>query len=999
MDRMKTSIVFAAILFIAPIHVLAQTAAGSIAGTVRDTTGAVLPGVIVEASSPALIEKVRAVVSDATGQYRIIDLRPGTYTVTFTLPGFGTVRREGIELTTGFTAPVSVELRVGDVSETVTVSGEAPVVDVQNTRTQAVMTRDVIDSIPTARTYSGLAALIPGINVVGLGAAAASNANQDVGGTRGFNSVVGIGLAIHGGRQLDQQMQIDGMPILSWANIYQASHLLSDANFQEYAIDVSGNSAEIESGGVRVNMIPREGGNTFRANFVANFSHPELQADNLTAAIRAQGLTAANRLKSQWQYSASLGGPIAKDKLWFFSTYTKQHNEQYVAGSYYNSDVAAWNYVPDLTRQAVDYQDGYDAAIRGTWQATSRNKLAGYFDYNETCHCNFQIGGATKIDASTYRQPKNQVRQATWTSPVTNRLLLEAGYSSAPQDQFFNLQPGAVAPRITDTGINAVYRSNQPNRQDMRNMVLRGSMSYVTGTHAMKVGFRSLSGRYRHFIREFPGNLEYTALNGVPTQVTYHGSPLIRIDRVRPNLGIYAQDQWTLNRLTMNLGVRYDYFRAAYPDQSAEPTQWVPIRREVQGRVAVRWQDISPRLGVSYDLFGSAKTAVKASAGRYVIAEGTNRATNINPLPANNTNARRWTDTNNDRVVQGDPFNPAANAELGPSTNLRFGQPASSLEYDQEWAFGLGERAYNWEFSGGLQHELASRVSLSAVYFRRIYGNFEVVDNRAVTAAAFDPFCVTTPMDARLPGGGGQQICGLYDQGRQVGQLQRVATNASNYGKQYEHWNGVDVTVNMRLTNLTVQGGVSTGKTVADNCDIVTKYPQVTFTAPVGGVWLTSGPSTPAQFCHIETPLSAQTQAKLLASYTLPWDIQLAGTFQSVPGTPIGATASFTSAQVASSLGRPLAAASVVNVPIVAPGVMYGDRVEQFDMRLAKTWSIRGARMQWQIDVYNLFNASSPTLVSSAYGATVGATAGAAWLVPQAILNARLVKFGVQITY
>src|SRR5215475_4165456 len=228
--------------------------AGNIAGTVKDATGAVLPGVTVEAASPALIEKVRNVVTDGAGQYKIVELRPGTYSVTFSMPGFSTVKREGIELTTGFTAAVNADLKVGDVTETITVTGQSPVVDLQNTKQQVVLTRDVIDAVPTGKSFQNLGVLIPG--VVG-GQVVGSTVTQDVGGQSGQNFMT---MSIHGGRTTDQRIEIEGMSMSAWTRPDSSAVVFTDGNFQEYNLNVAANSAESESGGIRINMVPREGG-------------------------------------------------------------------------------------------------------------------------------------------------------------------------------------------------------------------------------------------------------------------------------------------------------------------------------------------------------------------------------------------------------------------------------------------------------------------------------------------------------------------------------------------------------------------------------------------------------------------------------------------------------------------------------------------------------------------------------------------------------------------
>src|SRR5262245_511396 len=418
MTRGCARVVIIAVLLGTPALALAQTAAGSIAGVVRDTTGAVLPGVTVEATSPALIEKVRTAQTDAEGRYQITELRPGIYVVTFALEGFSSVRREGVELNTGFTAAINADLQVGSVSETITVSGQSPVVDLQNTRQQVVVTRDVIESVPTGRSFQNLGVLIPGVTG---GQVVGSPVNQDVGGSSGQSFMT---LAIHGGRQTDQRIDLDGMSTSAWTRPDSSAVVFTDGNIEEYNISVAANSADTETGGVRINLIPREGGNTFKGSLFANYASPDLQAQNNNADLRARGLLDANKMKSMWSVNPTFGGPVKQDQLWFFLTYTYSRTDTLVGDSYLNADPTAWDFVPDLTQQAIDDQYSKDISTRITWQLNRRNKIAGYFSYNNSCHCHFLIGRANSAipvnsEASTLLHIPNYVSQITWSSPIS----------------------------------------------------------------------------------------------------------------------------------------------------------------------------------------------------------------------------------------------------------------------------------------------------------------------------------------------------------------------------------------------------------------------------------------------------------------------------------------------------------------------------------------------------------------------------------------------------
>lgn len=266
-------------LLLAALMSLSATAfaQSAISGVVRDTSGAVLPGVTVKAASPALIEKTRTAVADSGGLFTIVDLRPGTYTVTFSLAGFNTLRREGIELPSNFTATINADLRVGSLEESITVTGSAPVVDVQSTQRTYVLNREALDSLPTARNYSGLAALMPGVRI----------SNTDVGGNQQMEQIY---MTVHGSRQTDTTVQVDGMNLNSLMNDGQVQAYFSDAANAEVSYQTSGIGADVSAGGVRINMIPKEGGNTLSGSAFVGLTDGSWQGNNVTDELRARGL-------------------------------------------------------------------------------------------------------------------------------------------------------------------------------------------------------------------------------------------------------------------------------------------------------------------------------------------------------------------------------------------------------------------------------------------------------------------------------------------------------------------------------------------------------------------------------------------------------------------------------------------------------------------------------------------------------------------------------------
>jgi hypothetical protein len=976
-----------ALVLLAPSPAQAQA---SIAGVVRDTSGAVLPGVTVEAASPVLIEKVRTVVTDDSGQYRIIDLRPGPYTVTFTLAGFNTVRREGLELAGAFAATVHAELSVGALEETITVSGASPIVDLQRSEQERVFTQEVLDAIPAGRSYMNTTTLLPGVT----SAAAGFGTVLDVGGTRNLQTTT---FQIHGGRSTDTRVMIDGARIGNALATSSVTNFVPDnGSTREIAVEYAGVSAEQTFGGLRINLIPREGSNRFSGTFFATAVNDAWQQDNLSAELQTRGLPQPNRMKRMYDINPSAGGPLVRDQLWFYSSARWQEGSEYVAGVYENAnagDPTKFLLLPDLTRQGVFFVKQKSVNTRLTWQASQRHKLSFFIDQQWRKWDAVRPG--VSPESSVYREfPVNHIAQFGWTSPLTNKLLFEARYANRGESFSTWLPPEGDIYRTTlipvmeqsvgvwyrgkggNGGANAVFGGNAQRI----NMAI-ASVSYVTGSHAFKVGFSDYWSTTDTWSTSNDHHISFRFNNGVPNLVTMHGTPFRGQSKVLADLGVYAQDRWTIDRATINAGVRYDHFKGGYPEQFMGPGPLVPTRNlTFPETVGNSLHDITPRLGLTYDIFGSGRTALKVNMAKYPLAISVVG----DPAGIVNTVTRSWNDS---FYPAGDPrrgnFAPdcvlvvlTANGECGTVSNLNFGQPTSVTAYDEDTRFGWGNRPYNWEFSTSVQHEIMPRVGLDVGYFRRWFGNFTVTENLATTAADYDPYSVTAPSDPRLPGGGGYVIEGLYNLNpAKVGQVDNYQTLARKLGKQIEHWNGVDVTMDVRLQGgAVVQGGLSTGRTTTDDCEVVAN----------------SGNNPSPLYCAVQTAFL--TQVKLLATYTVPRiDVNLATTFQSTPGPQILANRPFTNAEVAPSLGRNLSGgAQNVTINLVPPGSMYGERANQLDLRLSKVLRFGTQRATMNLDIYNTLNANAVVVQNNNY---------AVWQVPQRILDGRLFKISGQYDF
>jgi len=974
--------------------------AGGIAGVVKDSSGAVMPGVTVEASSPALIEKLRSVVSDAEGQYKIIDLRPGTYTVTFTLTGFSTVKREGIEISAGFTATINADLRVGGLEETITVSGQSPVVDTQNVIQQKVITRQMLDAVPTSR--SNYAALTPG-----------ASRSTDVGGSNGTDS--GATFTIHGSRGADVRRLIDGM---RWNSMEAANagtgFYFDPTGAEEIAIQLGGNSPEFELGGVQVNLVPKAGSNRYNGYFYAGYTNHSLNSSAVPDDLKARGLPTIGAVDYVYDYSGSVGGPIMRDKLWFFSAQRWWGNSSFVPNDYYNVNTAAWLYVPDLTRPAVNDNSNRHHNARFSWQIDQRNKLNLSWDLEDNCVCHGALTAAAAPEG-TYRWafgPPNYILQGTWSHPHTNKLLFEGGATSLIF-QYVGLPtetlPEGAANQISvlDVSKNFRYRSNGGfynfgtyghKVTDQSNQ--RFAMSYVTGTHNFKAGIQTMEGWRRHE-QAPPGSMEYYFNGATPLQIIQYATPNIEKERLKMNLGVFAQDQWTIRKLTLNLGLRYDYLNAYAEATNLPPGPFVPARNFPAVYCLPCWNDINPRIGAAYDLFGSGKTAIKGALGRYVAGQAVDIASALHPVNASVYSvSRNWNDANHDYHPDCDLTNPLLNGECGQVSDLNFGQNnPHAIQYANDVLNGWGVRGYNWQANVSFQHELYPGVGLNLAYFRTWYGNFTVTTNTAVTPADFNAYCVTAPTDSRIAGGGGYPVCGNFDvTPAKYGQVQTLIELASKYGKQTEAYNGIDLTINARIKKLFVAGGMNTGRTETNDCAVVTSNPQVT--ATVQGVNDTT-PRNPT-FCDLVNPWHGQTQVKLAAIYTFPGAIQTSATMQSYPGQPQLASYVYSNAQILPSLQRNLGscgtAATCTGTSTITFEPNYSafeKRYQQFDIRFAKDVKISKTHVQGIIDLFNAFNARPVLGLTTRYSGTTGGS----FLSPTSTLVGRLVKFSAQVNF
>ena len=948
-----------------------SSAQAAIAGVAKDSSGAVMPGVLVEASSPALIEKTRSVVTDSAGQYKIVDLTPGTYEVTFTLTGFKLVRRGNIILEGTFVATVNADLQVGSLQEVLTVTAESPTVDVINNAASFVASREVLDAIPvTRRDTTARALLIPGTTVTPF--------------------VLGqYNLTSHGSSTSDFTMAIDGLRVNNLCGSGQYSGFyMNDAAVQELTYTTGSESAEIQSSGIRVNSVPKDGGNKFSGSFFVYGQGGALQSDNRTDAMKAiqpNGLPLITTAGTayDWQINPSFGGPIAKDKLWFYVTYKYQKDKHYVPSSHFADGSPAFR----------EGMGSYSGIGRVTWAASAKDKIRVYVERQFTgeFYNGFVTLPTSTPDATSDAQGIGWVPQVRWTRAQSNKLLFEAGISEYDQTYSQDCRAGLPATALPSLNGSTGLLTGKcgytipPYGSTTKDFNVMASASYVTGSHAMKFGITDLWGENS---RTFAPAANIDTLikinvaglgNEIPFQVVVYNSPATSIQNVNSDIGAYAQDTWTMKRLTLNYGARFEHFNASVPAESSPASTWIGARNFPAIPDVPNWNDWAIRLAGAYDLTGDGKTAIKANAGKYVAAQAAGYAQNFNGM-SGVTQTVSWTDLDHNGTIYDAAGNIEVN-EVGPRT-ANYGQV--TLRPDP-----LLPRGYNWEYSAVVQRELIPRMSVTAGFYHRDFYNLQVADNQNVSTSDWTALSVATPTDPRLPLSG--QPIPLYTLNtNKVGVATDNLLTGSTQNKTT--YNGFEVTANMRRDKFIVFGGVTTDRLITSNCD---------GSSATDG---TSGRDNPngLRFCDSVRATAGQpagvykTTLKASAAYSFPYDIQLSGSFSAIPGPAVAANYTVTSAIAGRPIvGNTAGAASVV-VNLVQPNTVFLDYQNRLDLRVGKTFRFGQTRIQGFADIFNVFNAGTALTVNQTYGAVAATNA---WMTPTTIMDGRYVRFGMQLNF
>jgi hypothetical protein len=946
----------AGLLWAAPL-----AAQSTIAGAVRDSTGAVLPGVTVEASSPALIEKTRVTVTNDEGRYAIVDVRPGTYTITFTLTGFNTVQLSEIIVQADVSVPINADMKVGTIEETITVAASSPVVDVQRVSRTYVMSRDMLDDIPNARNIQAVGSLVPGVRLT----------VPDVGGTQQTEQTY---MTVNGNSQLHNNVMLDGLSIYTNLLDGATQNYIDNLLIEEASYKVSGVGADSSRGGVNLNIIPRDGGNVYRGQGYFGGSRGNWQSNNVTQDLEDRQFFKRNssRTAEVGDYNAALGGPILRDKVWFYASGRLQVTDTQVANA---TDFDGGPAIMDANIKSY--------VIRGTWQATTRNKLSATYQRNfKFVGHEYFTGFAQPTtvprfpDAAQYREPwLYYIATAKWTSTATSRLLLEGGWSADVLHYTNSYQPGLKKERYSpewytltsklDTAQGFRYDLGFVEQIQFPDAYQAGfSASYVTGSHNLKVGIQHNYG-HGGAAGDANGDLVRNYSNNTPSSVTVYLTPFETKPKLDTDLGIYAQDQWTIKRLTVNAGVRYEYLRESL-DETSQPggrfapaATWPAVNCKVIPGMTC-WHSVSPRLGLAYDVFGNGRTALNMSWGKYMTPNTTSFVSAFHPVQAFNPGAqtRTWLDVDRNGAVlatNGDGI--AQDNEIGPNTNADYGiRVVRAIDENLS-------REFNRQLSVGVQHQVRPGIAATFDFYRRTLHNSQFTDNLNRNGlyeganADWSPFTIVNPITGapvtffRL----NQSAFGLA--------TNSITQNFKSSGDRSNVYSGFSFGLNARLprrTNAFVGWGFA--RTINVSCDSTDDPNTLRFCDGTGNVRIPGEPKVENPFRH---------GLKFGASVPIVYGFEAAAAMQSYAGDAKGVGFTVTPSSTRYPTDCAFAGCTPgglimtsryqgdpgVFMQLVTPGTRFLPRNTQIDLSVRRTFGLPGnRRLQAEFSVFNLLN-------------------------------------------
>ncbi len=940
------------LLAVSSVAIAAQGTTASIIGRVTDESGAVLPGVTISATSPALQLPAVVDVTDASGEYRLTPLPIGTYVVEYALAGFQPIRHENLRLTTGFVAKVDVVLKIGALAETITVSGAAPVVDVTSTTTSFQMTREALELLPTTRNgIIGLLNQTPGVR-----------SNLDIGGS-GVNAGPIVRAYGQGGAMY---FTVEGVVTTGASFSTGGGQYFDYSVLEEAQIQTLGGDAEVPSRGVQVNMLVKSGGNDFHANASWHQTNQNFQSKNIDAALAAQRIRQGNEIQNRWDVSGDFGGRIVRDKLWFYLGARKRAETQNVLGFT----------LPDGQPGGSDQSTSY-ATGKLSYQMTKANRLVGFYQRNYKLDIHIQNEFST-WESRENHHPLVLVNKIEWQSVLSNSLVAtaQAGYWSAVSG---HLEGHTAKPATLDrangaeTGewIRSGWQGTPLVRTHFKGTVTWYRPDLLGGSHGLKTGFDYMPGwASESTIHRLGTNYQVVFNNGVPLQLVTWNTPTYAREDGR-YLAFYGQDSWTIGRrLTLNLGVRYAHdvaFIAARCRDAADPPGQVLFPAQCFPRVNFNtWNPVSPRVRAAYDMTGDGKTVIKGGWGRF--AHMRNASTELRPAnPGGRVTATyRWRDLNGNRdydlgEVNLDPQGPDFVSRAGGITSVP----------------NPNEREpYTDEFSVTVERELVANMSVQATgaYTRNsdIYRTVNILR---------PPDVYSNPVTRPDPGPDGR-LGTADDPGTSITYYEYPAAVAGARFERFMLTNDPEATQTFKTIEFLTQKRLSNDWLfTASYSATKTNNPLVSGLNPGEGsspIYAADANPNAEIFSHDR---NWEWIARGQGAYYFPADLMVSANYSHLSGAPWARQVLFTGGVLSSVTLRvePIGSRRLPNRNIV-------------DLRVAKGIRLRNShRAEIRLNVYNVLN------TNSAIGMT--ALSGANFMRPTGIVPPRILELGAAYSF
>jgi hypothetical protein len=889
----------------------AQSLRGQIAGTIRDESAAALPGVTITVTSPALLVPQIVRVSDERGEYQIPDLPTGTYRVAYDLPGFASLVREGIVITGGFAARVDVVMKVATVAETITVSGESPLIDVTNTRGGTTVSKDLLEAVPVNRNFQDTFLLVGG--VYSSGPPLTGQTGQRI-------FAAGSGARTYG-QQMPTQVRADGI-------IVQANEAPNFASVDEVDVKTFGNTAEVAEPAAAAILVVKSGGNEFHGRYTSMTQHKSLQSSNIDAALRAQGITAGDEVEFYHEGSADLGGRIIRNKLWFYGAFRDVRNKRTVPGYV---DPGSDGLVPAITQNRL---------IKISYQATQSHKVIGLWSFNPNFEEENQATRFIPFETTTRHMENAGQRKIEWQGVFGSRLYANTLFANSGYVAWRRVQSGfeTVVNRLdreTSQQTGGNQQTTTGKRFPARPQVI-GTVDYhLSSKHSLQAGYRVQWGSFR---TEFPSRADgdyrliYDRVGGVahqPVEMVTLNRPVEGTTRQNMYV-LHATDTWRpTTRLTVNMGLRWQ-----------RNANWVPAQEKIQGRWGTAgsfprietgtWNTLAPRFGIAFDLRGNGRTVLKSTYGLYNHEWPYNFNVGFGHDYNQNTVTEtfyRWRDLDGNNDYTPGEVNLNLN---GPDFLNVAGATNNLINPDLK-------TIRTHEVTAAFEHALGDSLSLRGLYvYKKTVDQVGVINalrpysvyNRAFTRRDPGPDGLLNTADDGGP-------VTLYDYDPAYRGAAFVGNMRVNADRD-DFFNNFEITLNKR----------STGKWFAFTSLLATKYHR----------WLEAVPQNLNQELF---PLDETWELayRLAGGYEAPMGINLSTVYQAYTGIPGQRTYVFRAADPAGGPAFP--SSSTITLRMEPYGAISGPSRHIVNMRVGKDFRIGGTRkIGLQMDAFNLFNSN-----------------------------------------